>query len=139
MEKELLTDENVFPNLDIIEKNLDKNQFTIYLHFLKWVDSSNLMIEWRFYRDTKTWLGKILSKKKNIGWLSIWNVGFKITVFFTEKTFSNFETLSLNNSIDVFTNEVKPVGKLLPIRVTINNDSILNDIIKILELKKGLK
>lgn len=33
--------------------------------------------EWRYYNDGKSWLCKMLSKKKNLFWLSIWEGCFR--------------------------------------------------------------
>lgn len=135
MEKEILVDENIYPDNEVIKKALGKDQFNFYSKFIEKVENLNLITQWRYYKDSKSWLGKVLSKKKNLGWLSIWNTGFKVTVFFTERTVSGLYDLPIDNGIKIAIKEVNPVGKLLPIVVAIDSDEILNDIIQILEYK----
>jgi hypothetical protein len=132
-EKQILTDESIYPNNTVIKNALGTTQFGSYLTFIEKIEALNLTIEWRYYNDGKTWLCKILNKKKNIGWLSIWDVGFKVTVFFTEKTIEGINALGRDIKIG------KPSGKLIPIITTINDDTTLDNVIKILEYKKGLK
>jgi len=139
MEKELLTDESILPNDEIIKTALGEEQFKIYSDFIMQIKKMNLIIEWKFYKDLETWLGKILNKSKIVGWLSIWNVGFKITFYFNEKTLNGLNDLNLNNDINVLTSELKPFGKILPRRITINNNLVLSDTIKILEYKMKIK
>lgn len=86
MEEQILKNSNVYPSNEVIKENLDNKDFDVYLEFLEKIKTFNLNIEWRFYNDGKVWLGKILSKKKNMGWLSIWNTGFKVSIFFSDRT-----------------------------------------------------
>ncbi|MDR0373532.1 MAG: DUF3788 domain-containing protein [Nitrososphaerota archaeon] len=134
MEKQSLTDERVYPDKSVIEAALGTAQFNIFLKFIENIEALNLSVEWRYYNDGKAWLGKILTKKKNIAWLSVWNVGFKVTVFFTEKTIEGFKALEITTA-----KVEKPTGKLLPIITTVKDDAALNDVIKILGYKIQLK
>ena len=133
MDKALLTDESVYPDLDVIKKNLTSEQFAIYKKFLKKLEELGLDIEWRYYSwDSKCWLGKLMGKKKNIGWLSFWNTGFWVNVFFTEKTIGGLPELKLAE-------REKNCGKLMPILTHVNNDTALNELVVILDYKKSLK
>ncbi|MDR0470541.1 MAG: DUF3788 domain-containing protein [Nitrososphaerota archaeon] len=133
MEKQILTDAGTYPDNSVIEKALGADWFGLFLEFIEKIENLNLTIEWRYYNDGKAWLGKIWHKKKNLGWLSIWNVGFKVTVFFTEKTIEGFNALGVDVKAQTST------GKLIPILMTINDDSALDNLITILKYKKELK
>lgn len=132
--KQYLTDQSVYPDNTVIAHALGADHFKIYLTFIEKIEALNLVIEWRYYNDGKSWLGKIWHKKKNMGWLSIWEVGFKVTIFFTEKTIWGLNELE----IDRIETE-KPVGKLIPILMTINDNRALDNAIKILQYKMQLK
>jgi hypothetical protein len=41
-------------------------------------NENKLIIEWDYYKDGKSWLCKIINKKKTICWLSIKNTGIKM-------------------------------------------------------------
>ena len=139
MEEQKLKDQNLFPDLEVIKENLTTNQFNVYSKFLSKVEELNLVIEWRYYNDGKAWLGKILNKKKNMGWLSIWDTGFKVTVFFTEKTIDGFRALDVNENMKKALDNNKPVGKLIALLTLVESEEILNDLIKVLEYKMSLK
>jgi hypothetical protein len=44
-------------------------------------------------------LEKALDKKKNVCWLSVWNTGFKLTFYFTEKTIDGVYEMEVNGKI----------------------------------------
>jgi hypothetical protein len=133
LETQILTDADTYPDNSVIEKALGADRFGLFLKFIEKIEALNLTIEWRYYNDGKAWLGKIWYKKKNLGWLSIWNVGFKVTVFFTEKTIEGFNALGIDIKAQI------PTGKLIPIIMTIKDDKILDNLISILKYKKELK
>jgi hypothetical protein len=139
MEKEImvLTNPMEEPN-KILETALDK-KYKTYENFVSRINEKGLVLEWNYYKDEKSWLCKVLHKKKNICWLSIWNTGFKLTFYFSEKTIDGVYELDINEKIKKGANEMKPVGKLRPIVILIDNNKILNDSMKILEHKMSIK
>jgi len=140
MEKEhlILADPMVEPSNDILEKSLGK-KYKVYEDFVSKINELGLVLEWNYYNDQKCWLCKVLQEKKNICWLSIWNVGFKLTFCFTEKTIDGVYELEINDKIKQSVNEIKPVGKLRPLIISIDNSKVLKDSIKVLDYKKNLK
>jgi hypothetical protein len=138
MENQVLTDQTVKPNNNILENVLGKN-FSLYKEFVDRINHINLNLEWNYYKDGKSWLCKILNKKRNICWLSIWNTGFKLTYYFTEKTINGVCDLDINDNIKNISKGIKPIGKLFPIILLIKNKQIMNDGIKLLEYKMTLK
>jgi hypothetical protein len=140
VEKEvlILTDPMTEPNNKIFEKVLGKKYIT-FENLISKMTEMGLVVEWKYYNDQKCWLGKILNKKKNICWLSIWNIGFKLTFYFTEKTLDGVFELEINEKIKKSATEQKPVGKLRPLLILIENNKVLNDSIKVLEYKRNLK
>ena len=126
------------PNNNILEKSLGK-KYNVYMDFISKINERNLILQWNYYNDQKCWLGKILQKKKNICWLSIWNVGVKLTFYFTEKIIDGVYILDINEEIKQFARDMKPVGKLRPLIIHIDNSKELKDSIKVLDYKKNLK
>jgi len=102
------------------------------------MESLLTIIEWSYYKDGKSWLGKILYKKKNICWLSVWSTGFKITFYFTNKTINGINELSISDEIKKQAIEAKPIGKLIPIIMRIGSKSLMNDRLKILDYKRQI-
>ena len=138
MEKQMLTDPMIKPENAVLENALGKN-YNKYAEFVTKINGLNLVPEWHYYNDGKSWLGKILYKKKNLCWLSVWNTGFKITFYFTEKTISGIQDLDIDDEIKSTAKENKPTGKLIPIQLLIGNKKKLSDALKLLEYKMQLK
>ena len=138
MENQILTDPMVKPENQVLENALGNN-YKIFTEFMDKINSINLALEWNYYNDGKSWLGKILNKKKNICWLSVWNTGFKLTFYFTERNINGIHELEIDGEIKDMAKNIKPIGKLLPIIIIIKNKKRINDSIKILEYKMQLK
>jgi hypothetical protein len=137
-EKIVLTDPMEEPNNRILETALGK-KYKIYQEFINKINEINLVLEWNYYKDEKNWLCKLLNKKKNIGWLSVWDIGFKLTFYFSEKTIEGIYELGIDNQVKKAAREMKPVGKLRPLIITIENSNIIKDAIEILKYKMQLK
>jgi len=58
-----LTDENIYPDESVLKKVLGKT-YNAYLDLIKLFDNNDLIYEWRYSKDGKTWLCKV-QKKKN--------------------------------------------------------------------------
>ena len=138
MEKQIFTDPMVKPDNAALEDALGKN-YKLHKEFTEIIAQKNLVPEWNYYNDGKSWLCKILNKKKNLCWLSVWNTGFKLTIFFTEKTIDGFYALDISNDIKMSAKEAKPTGKLIPVVIPVKNKKIMLDGLKILEYKMTLK
>ena len=114
-------------------------KYNLYKTFSEKIKEQNLTIEWNYYKDGKSWLGKILYKKKNICWLSVWNTGFKLTFYFTNKTIDGISELSISDDIKREAKETKPIGKLIPVVMLIGSKSLMDDGLKILDYKRQVK
>ena len=134
MENQILTDPEIHPEDDVLEEALGK-KYKLFLDFINQISEQHFFPEWHYYNDTKSWLCKILNKKKNYCWLSVWNTGFKLSFFFTEKTIAGVYELEINEGIKQAIKEAKPTGKFHPVILLIENKSIMKDGLKILEYK----
>ena len=136
MESKILTDPMVNPDDAVLKSALGK-AYKIYQEFTAKINEQKLVLEWNYYKDEKSWLCKVLKKKKNMCWLSIWNTGFKLTFYFTEKTIEGVYKLDINNEIKESAKAMKPIGKLRPLIILMENNILMNDGLKILEYKIG--
>jgi DNA transformation protein len=137
-ENKILIDPNIYPEKDILEKALS-NKYKFYKTFMDKIKEENLTEEWNYYKDGKSWLCKILNKKKTICWLSIWNIGIKLSFYFTEKTINGINDLEINDEIKEIAKEAESIGKLLPIIFVIDDNKKINDATKIIKYKMKLK
>ncbi|HCC38168.1 MAG TPA: hypothetical protein DEQ14_11475 [Treponema sp.] len=138
MEKQILTDPMTKPESNVLADALGKD-YKKFTDFAENVNEKGLVLEWNYYNDGKSWLCKILNKKKNLGWLSVWDTGFRLTFYFTEKTIGGIYDLDIDDSIKNTAKETKSVGKLLPVILPVKNKKTLDDGLKILEYKMTLK
>ena len=137
METQFLKDPLVEPDNKVLEAALGKH-YTLFTEFEKKIAEQDLVLEWNYYNDGKSWLCKILHKKKNYGWLSVWNTGFRITFYFPEKAINGVYELDISDDIKTAAKETKQVGKSHPVMLLIKTKKIMNDAIKILEYKRKL-
>jgi hypothetical protein len=133
MEK-LLTDSAIYPDSSVIKKAL-RNHYERYEKFIEAVSEKGLSAEWRYYNDSNSWLCRIAGRKKTVCWLSVWDTGFKLTFYFTEKTIEGVNQLNIKTHFE----QAKPVGILFPVILNLDSAEKLNDAFKVLENKLKVK
>jgi len=129
VEKHILLDPVAEKKENAIEK-----KYKLFTEFCKEIKKQNLNFETK-YKDHKSWVGSILNKKRKICWFSVWNTGFKLTFYFTEKTIEDVYALDINIDLKKVVKEAKPIGKLIPIIIEIEDKNAMKDGLKILEYK----
>jgi hypothetical protein len=140
MNKPSLNDPKIFPNENVLAYVLG-NSYTLYQQMLNEISTKELALnaEWRFYNDGKSWLCKITSDKKTIIWLSDWDGFFKCSLYFHEKSCSEFETVPISSELkDNFANG-KTYGKLKALTINVKSFEDLKQVLIAAKLKKKLK
>ena len=137
MEIQILQDPSQKPEGDVLKRELGEN-YGRFTEFAEKVTSQNLVFEWNYYRDGG-WLCKVLYKKKNLCWLSIWNTGFKLGFLFTEKTIDGFLKLQISEEVKSMAKASGATGKFIGLLLLIENEKVMSDAFKVIEYKKGLK
>ena len=137
----LLRDSELFPSDEVLRGALGESAYTTLKSFLEILASQEygLTFEWRFYNDSKVWLGKIEHKKKTALWLSVWPGCFKTTFYFTEKHLEAIAALDISEAIKDEFAKAKPIGRLIPMIIEISEKEQLKDLLNIVRLKKSLK
>ena len=135
MENIILTDPMIKPDEVVLGEVLGK-KYKLFQEFVGKLNEQKLVLEWNYYKDQKAWLCKVLNKKKNLAWLSVWDTGFKLTFFFTEKTIDGFFALEINDEIKELARDAKKAGKLIPVVFLVKSKEKMKDGVKILEYKK---
>ena len=138
METQLLRESEIEPTDTIIEQALGKS-FAVYKEFLDAIcnGAAPINVEWRYYNDGKAWLGKAIYKKKTVFWLSIWDGFFKTSFYFTEKNGCGIDELPIDKGIKAAFRNNKPIGKLIPLVVNVNQNEQIKDLLQIVNYKKG--
>ena len=122
----LLKDKDVQPTADVLDAVLG-DRAEAYAKFLDRIADLGIALEWRYYNDSKAWLGKATHKKKTTFWLSVWKDYFQVGLFFTERTLPK---TSLNEPA---------IGKLIPVVVKVRGEAELGELFELVEYKKNLK
>jgi Protein of unknown function (DUF3788) len=140
MENILLREKEILPTNEVIEKALG-NSYRAYEKLTEIVTGTSfgLILNWNYYNDGKAWLCKVCFKKKTIFWLSVWDQYFKTGFYFTEKTGQGLNSLNIDENIKETFWKNKPIGKLIPLGISVTGIEQIDDILRIIEYKKSLK
>jgi len=141
METLLLKDPDVLPSEDVLKNALGSDIHKVFESFMNTITGADygLTDEWKYYNDGKSWLCKIVHKKKTVLWLSVWEGYFKIGFYFTEKHLEGIAALDISENIKEDFCKMKPVGRLLPMIFNIHQKEQLDDLLKVVAYKKSLK
>jgi hypothetical protein len=140
MEVQLLRDRDVFPSEDVL-RNVLGEVYDVLAALEKQVTQSefSLTLDWNYYNDGKSWLCKVCHKKKTVFWLSVWEGFFRAAFFFLERHLEEIDGLDISDQIKEDFCRMKPIGKLLPMVISIDRQEQLVDLLKIVKFKKELK
>lgn len=124
MEEPLLRDEREYPSDDVLARYLGNakpawDALTTRLT----EDFLEVSLEWRYYKDGNSWLGKLVRKKKTVCWVSILDEGFQTTFYFTAKNDLDIDQLPIAQTF---------IGKLKPITVRARKVKELGNIVTLL-------
>lgn len=139
-EKLILSDRSKIPTDELIFSLIgDKKDH--WLRIMKYMsetckDSSG---EWNYYNDGKQWLFKMVYKKKTIFWAGILTGTFRITFYLGNKAEPVMDGSNLPDEIkDQFRN-AKRYGLIRPVSFIVNDDSDVDNILKMIDIKLKLK
>ena len=139
--KMLLRDPEIFPSDKVLNDVLGDDVYSALESFIGTITGNEygLNVEWRYYNDGKSWLGKVEYKKKTTLWLSIWDGFFKASFFFTEKHLEAINALEISEIIKDEFAGAKPIGRLMPMLIEVRSKEQLEDLLSVVRLKKSLK
>lgn len=140
MEGPLLRDEAEYPSDAVLARYLGRakaswDAFTARLA----VDFPDASLEWRFYKDGKSWLGKVVRKEKTVCWVSIWDQGFRTTFYFTTKSDQEIDRLPIAQELRSAYRAQPSSGKLKPITIEVSSKKALPDVFTLFGYKSGSK
>jgi len=136
--RQLLRDPEQKPDEALFRSILDPNFCRVLEMTLQSLTDAGIDFEWRYYKDGNAWLGKASYRKKTIVWISLWENLVKAGFYFTQKTRPGVLDLPLSPEIKTLFAEAKPVGKLIPLILDIQDETSLPDFITLINHKKNL-
>ena len=140
VESPVLSDPLVFPDKKVLSEVLGP-AYPVYEELLDIVSRPpyTLVLEWRYYRDGKAWLGKVIHRRKTIFWLSVWKGFFKTSFFFTEKHGGGIMELDIDYKLKQDFEKTRASGRLLPLIIPLNGPEHITDVLRVIDYKMKMK
>ena len=148
-EQQLLRDPSIEPTSEVIAEGLGIAN-SAYTKFVAELENHNVHLDWRYYNDGKSWLGKALykwtgarggEKEITVFWLSIWSGLFKVSFFMPEKARVDLLELSLDGETKKKIENSKQMGKMkiFPLVFELRSDELFDAIHTLIAFKKTIK
>lgn len=137
--KPILKDKEEFPTIENLANHLSEKDLLLYQQLLESIHEYSFQEDWNYYNDGHNWLSKILFKKKNLGWISIWETGVKVTVYFGERVWPQLVANELFNKLEANDASIQKSGKLNAVLIPIQDEESLQVAVALINLKKTIK
>lgn len=95
--------------------------------------------DWHFYKDGKQWLFKFVQKKKTLFWASIFDDSFRITFYFGDKAEPAILKSDLPANLIEGFKTAKRFGSIRPVSIVISEQSDVDNVYKLINLKSKIK
>lgn len=136
MEPLVLTDKSVYPDEDLIFSVIGRNS----VHWKKLLSSIHEMFPaseevWKYYNDGKSWLFRVILKKKTLFWIGVLEDTFRITFYFGDKEETVIEKSSLPDSIKSEFRDGRRYGKIRAITIKVSSEEDIQNALIVAGLK----
>jgi len=121
-EKTILKDQDQYPSEDLIFSSIGDKK-SLWLDFFDYIHTSHpdFSKEWKYYKDGHNWLYKITRKTKTIFWLSLFENGFRITFYFSDKAEEAIMQSELSDALKESFKQGKHYGKIRGLTLNFNH------------------
>ena len=147
--EQLLRNPDIEPTSEVIAAGLGAAN-DAYAKFIGDLKKHEIDLVYRYYTDSKAWLGKGLyrwagvrggQKEVTAFWLSIWDRFFKVTIYIPEKARTEASSLPLNDEIKRMIDESKQMGKLkfFPLVFDLRSEELFDAVYTLIDFRKMLK
>jgi Protein of unknown function (DUF3788) len=140
MGQPILTDENQLPTKEVIYSLIGKSRVlwdSVFEHIRS--NFPQLVEEWKYYKDGKSWLLKVTLKSKTIFWLSVIKNSFRMTFYFTDKAETLINKSNISNELKESFRKGKKLNKIRGITITFNSRNDVEYAKALIEIKLNLK
>ena len=121
MEKQALGDESVEPTEDVLKRVMGEG-YQGYRWFASMLKHKEVELSWRWYRDTRSWLGKATSAKQTICWISAWEGAFRVTFYFPERLREPLFARNVSDRVRKCMQNAPPGRKSIAVAVTVESE-----------------
>lgn len=133
-----LNNESIYPDESVL-KGVLGNAYSAYNELLKIFMNNEMIYEWRYYKDGKSWLCKVQKKNKTIVWMSAWKNYMQACIYFPERQIEGVLNLEISKTLKNKIINTKNVGKSKPCIFEIRTNDILDDFNKVMNYKLIVK
>jgi hypothetical protein len=139
-DKLVLSDKSIVPTDEYIFSFLGDRKF-LWQSIMKHITESytDATGSWNYYNDGKQWLYKFVQKKKTLFWGAILSGAFRITFYFGNKAEPVIDGSDLPQEIKDGFKTAKRYGLIRPISILVNDESDVENVIKLIGIKQNLK
>ncbi len=140
LELPVLKDRNVFPDENVIASHIGSHmlQWHSFLGSIRSIFPGSEEV-WNYYNDGKSWLFRVILKKKTLFWMTVIEGTFKITFYFGEKARPQIEAGSIPDHLkDQFLNG-KSYGKIKAITIRVEGEKDINDALAVAGIKAKIR
>ena len=137
MEPVILSDKNVLPTDELIFSLIgEKKAFwqDIMKHVNENYDGS--AGEWNYYNDGKSWLFKMVMKKKTLFWIGLTEKTFRVTFWFSDKAEDLINISNLPEEIKDGFATTRKYGAVRAVSIIMNERSDVDNVITLTAIKK---
>lgn len=119
-QKQLLREAEIEPTAEVIAVGLGAAN-EAYTKFIEEIKRHDIQVDWRYYKDGKSWLGKSVykwttsrgtPKEMTACWLSIWEGFFRVSIMLPEKSRAEAMNLPLSEETKQLIANSKQLGKM---------------------------
>lgn len=137
--KAILTNKDEYPTNEVLQRHFSDIEYALYRQLLDSLYQNDLQEEWNYYNDGKSWLGKILFKKKNLGWISYLETGLQVGVYFGDRAWTQVLALDLDERIKNKLPQIEKSGKLYGVIIPISDEAYVQAALQLVLFKKTAK
>ena len=140
MEPMILTNKDQFPTEEIIFSHIGQtkenwNSIFDFIHSIH----PEFEEKWRYYKDGKSWLLKVVRKSKTIFWLSVIQNGFSISFYFGDKAEEMIFNSSISDEVKEQFRNGKRFGKIRAITILMNKNENIEFVKELISIKLKIK
>lgn len=133
-----LRDENIYPDENILQGILGES-YSAYRELLELFERNELVPEWRYYKDGKSWLCKVQKKKKTVAWMSAWSGFMQATIYMPQRLMEAVYALDISEERKIKIKETKNVGKSKPCIFEVYSSDVLEEFNTVMQFKMTAK
>ncbi len=123
MRQPILKDPDQYPTESVIHSRIGDAK-PLWIAFFEYIHQTHpdFSQEWRYYKDGKNWLLKVVRKSKTVFWTSIVEDAFRITFYFTDKVEEAINDADISDELKEQFANGKRYGKLRGLTITFRDN-----------------